>query len=113
MTTPATIKPESWQDWSAYRFLAPDKKAMMGRLMVAQLPSIRGQMSITFIDVAEDASLAELVAERPLPMGVTHISTSGITGTPPQVRRVYWFTDPLRGWLIQQSQPFLKDGGRL
>jgi hypothetical protein len=107
------LEPTGWQDRSAYRFLAPEQKQMVGHLMAAQLPNIRAQMSITWESVDEEASLADLMVARPLPFGVTHVSTGQIVGTPPQLRRVFRFSDPLHGWLIQQSQTFIKEGNRL
>ena len=114
MTTPTTetapnLAPEGWQDWSAYRFLAPERKQMVGRLLTAQLPGIRGQLTITWEPV-ENKTLAQLMLERPLPFGVMHVGTTEDAG---KVRRVFRFQDPLKGWLIQQSQTFILADGRL
>jgi len=104
--------PAGWHDMSAYRYIAlENKKAMVGRVFATQLPSIRAQMSITHEIVDEKRSLAELLLERPLPIGVTHVSTSETA--PNEVRRVFRFQDPIHGWLIQQAQTFKKDGERL
>jgi hypothetical protein len=112
-TTPARseIVPEGWEDASAYRYVAPEKRAMVGRIFAQQLPGIRAQLSVTFEVVDGARSLAELLLERPLPIGVTHVSTSEVAHD--EIRRVFRFQDPIHGWLIQQSQTYKKDGDRL
>jgi hypothetical protein len=109
MTT-MTLEPKGWLNRSTYRFMAPDKKAIVGRIMSAQMPSIRAQLSITSEDVAESVALQAILATRPLAPGVTPVSVTEVAG---QVTRVFRFNHPLHGWMIQQSQTFIKAGTRL
>ena len=112
----APPSPVGWTNVSAYRFIAPDRKQMMGRLMPMQMPGIRAQLTVTSEIVDEKLSLNALVAERPLPMGVTPISEENleaVEGGQPRLKRVYRFSDPLRGWLIQRSETFIKEDNHL
>lgn len=103
--------PAGWVDWSAYRFLAPDKKQVTGRLLPNQLSQIRGQLTVTWEELDESRSLEEVLAERPMPPGVTH--QSEVEVSPTTVKRSYRFADPLRGWIIQRGETYIKDGARL
>jgi hypothetical protein len=108
-----TPPPAGWLDWSAYRFLAPEKKQITGRLLPGQMQGIRGQLTVTWEDVEESKTLDELLAERPLPMGINAVSEGEVPGHSDRHRRVYRFADPLRGFLIQRSETYIKDGKRL
>jgi hypothetical protein len=105
-----SLEPKGWHDRSTYRFMAPEKKAFVGRIMSAQLPTIRAQLSITSEEVDASIPLATTMSARPLPKGVVAVSA---TDESEKVTRVFRFTDPIHGWLIQQSQTFIKDGTRL
>jgi hypothetical protein len=109
----SSLEPNGWHDRSTYRFMAPDKKVIVGRIMSAQLPTIRAQLSITSEEIDESMALESIMTERPLPHGVVPVSSTDVGGQPPQFKRVFRFNDPINGWLIQQSQTFIKDGNRL
>lgn len=112
-TVPPPTPPAGWNDWSAVRFVAPENQKMVGRIFSKQIPKIRAQLSVTWEDLDAETTIDNLLDERPLPEGVQHIGGANVPGDKPGFRRVYRFSDPINGWLIQQAQTFILDGKKL
>jgi hypothetical protein len=107
---PSPRPPAGWQDWSAVRFIAPENEKMVGRLFAKQIPKIRAQLTITWELLEQPTTLEDFLAARPLPEGVQRVSEGDVTeGDQAGFRRVFRFTDPINGWLIQQAQTFVID----
>jgi hypothetical protein len=112
-TVPPPAPPAGWNDWSSVRFVAPENQKMVGRIFNKQMPKIRAQLSVTWEDLEAETTIDALLDARPLPDGVQHIGGAHVAGAHPAFRRVYRFSDPINGWLIQQAQTFVLDGKKL